>query len=221
VKVADEIYSFKGIRVANSYLYTADGKDFVIDTGLSGNGKKIASQITALGKDPQKIEAIILTHSDPDHSGSVAELKGITGAKVAIHEGDAPSLSGERALKRAKGVAGSMMRFMKIKTVKPDIILKEGDEIAGLKVIHCPGHTEGSMCLYKPGEILFVGDVVRTDGSGHVKGPTKMMSLDIEEAWESVGKIAKLEFDILLPGHGKPIIHDASKKVKELLKDAV
>ncbi|WXG41378.1 MAG: MBL fold metallo-hydrolase [Candidatus Freyarchaeum deiterrae] len=224
MEIADGIYCFKGIRAANSYLYIAGSKGFVIDTGLTRNGKKIASQIRALGKDSLKIEAIILTHSDIDHSGSAAELKRITGAKVAIHEDDAPSLSGDRELKRVKGLAGAFfgvfMKFMNFQKVKPDIILKEGDKIGGLEVIHCPGHTEGSICLYKPGKAVFVGDVLRTDGSGNVKGPAKSMSLDIEKAWKSVRKIAKLDFDILLPGHGKPLLHDASKKLKKLLKEA-
>ena len=49
---------------------------------------------------------------DIDHSGSAAELKRITGAKVAIHSGDAPSLSGEKELKRVKGFIGVIFRLM-------------------------------------------------------------------------------------------------------------
>jgi glyoxylase-like metal-dependent hydrolase (beta-lactamase superfamily II) len=46
---------------------------------------------------------------------------------------------------------------------------------------------------------------------------SKQMTADIEEAWKSARKIAELEFNILLPGHGAPVIHDASQRVRLLL----
>jgi len=182
-------------------------------------------QITVLNKATEEIKLIILTHSDIDHSGSAAELKRITGAKVAIHSGDAPSLSGEMELKRVKGFIGVlfrlMARFMKFQTIKPDIILKDGDEIDNLSVIHTPGHTKGSICLHKANDVLFAGDAVRTDNRGNLKLSPRAMTLNAQEALESVRKIAGLEFDVLLPGHGKAVLHDASVKVNKLLKDVV
>ena len=99
--------------------------------------------------------------------------------------------------------------FMKFQTIEPDVVLKDGDEIDGLKVIHTPGHTKGSICLYKPGEILFAGDALRTDKGGNPKPSPKMMNLDTREALESVEKLAALEFHVLLPGHGVPAINRA------------
>lgn len=224
MEIVDGIYRFEGVKGANSYLYISDGEALVIDTGMPKNGEKIVRQIRDLSIKTEKIKLIILTHSDIDHSGSAAELKRLTGANVGIHGGDAPSLSGERAPKRVKGVIGVifkiMIKFMKFQTIKPDVILKDGDGIVGLKVIHCPGHTKGSICLYKPGKVLFAGDALRTDKKGELKGPSKRMSLDIKEAMESVRKITGLEFETLLPGHGKPVLHEASKKVRKLIENA-
>ena len=62
---------------------------------------------------------------------------------------------------------------MRFQPIKPDIILKDGDEIDHLRVIHTPGHTEGSICLYKTGDVLFAGDAVRTDRRGNLKLPLK------------------------------------------------
>jgi glyoxylase-like metal-dependent hydrolase (beta-lactamase superfamily II) len=109
---------------------------------------------------------------------------------------------------------------MKFQKFKPDILLKDGDEIDNLRVIHTPGHTEGSICLYKVGDILFAGDSVRTDRKGNLKLPSRAMSLNVQEALESVRKMAGLEFTILLPGHGKPAMGKASTKLKELLAQA-
>ena len=112
-----------------------------------------------------------------------------------------------------------MARFMSFQAVKPDIILKDGAEIDSFRVIHTPGHTEGSICLYKPGETLFAGDAIRTDKRGNLKLSPSAMTLNVHEALESVRKIAGLEFDILLPGHGRPVLHDAATKVRELLQN--
>jgi glyoxylase-like metal-dependent hydrolase (beta-lactamase superfamily II) len=111
-----------------------------------------------------------------------------------------------------------MSKMVKFRPVKPDVLLKEDDEIASLKVIPTPGHTPGHICLYQPGRLIFAGDALRSDKKGNPIAMSKQMTLDIEEAWKSVRKIASLEFDILLPGHGAPVIHDASKRVRQLLE---
>jgi hydroxyacylglutathione hydrolase len=221
VEIKSGIYLVDGVKGANSYISVTEEGVVVIDTGMPGNAKRIVDQIKALNKTEKEIKIIILTHSDIDHSGSAAELKRITGAKVAIHGGDAPSLSGEKELKRVKGfvgvIFGLILKFMKFQKFKPDILLKDGDEIDNLRVIHTPGHTEGSICLYKVGDILFAGDSVRTDKKGNLKLPPRAMSLNVQEALESVKKMAGLEFNILLPGHGAPVMEKASTKLKELL----
>jgi glyoxylase-like metal-dependent hydrolase (beta-lactamase superfamily II) len=225
VKIVPGIYRVDNIRGANSYLAVADDTTLVIDTGVPGNAKKIIDYVTGLGKKPSEIGYIVLTHADIDHSGSVAELREITGARVAIHTEDAPALSGERKLKEVKGILSPiftlMSKIMKFRPLKPDLLLKEGDEIGGFKVIHTPGHTAGSICLYQPGRLIFAGDALRSDRKGNPKAPSKQMTLDIEEAWKSVRKIAGLEFNILLPGHGAPVVCAASQKVRQLLESAI
>ena len=141
--------------------------------------------------------------------------------KLQYTAGDAPCLSGEKELKKVKGFLGSIFwllaKFMKFQPVKPDIILKDGDEVNHFKVIHTPGHTPGSICLYQAGDILFAGDAVRTDKKGNLKLPSERMSLNMDEAMASARKMAGLEFNILLPGHGAPVMDKASQNLKELL----
>jgi glyoxylase-like metal-dependent hydrolase (beta-lactamase superfamily II) len=222
VEIVPGIYRVDNVRGANSYFAVADDTTVVIDTGMPGNAKKIIDYVTGLGKKPSEIGYIVLTHADIDHSGSAAELKDITGAKVAIHAGDAPALSGERKLKQVKGILSPIMtlmtKIMKFRPVKPDLLLKEGDNIGDFRVIHTPGHTEGHICLYQPGRLIFAGDALRSDRKGNPKAPSKQMTLDIEEAWKSVRKIASLQFNILLPGHGAPVICGAVEKVRGLLE---
>jgi hydroxyacylglutathione hydrolase len=193
----------------------------LIDTGMPGNAARIVEFLKPLAKEEMESFTIILTHSDIDHSGSVAELKEKLGnVKVAIHEADAPCLTGEKPFKEVRGLLGlvfkAMSPFMKFEPVRPDVLLKDGEQVDGLTVIHTPGHTRGSICLYSERlKAMFVGDALRTDKNRNPKLPSATMTLNIAEAKNSIRKIASYEFELLLPGHGPPILTDASEKVRE------
>ncbi|WP_018462367.1 MBL fold metallo-hydrolase [Segatella paludivivens] len=222
MRINENVYLFEKIRGANSYLYISDDNDVsIIDTGMPGNAEKILSQILKIGISIEKIKYIILTHSDIDHMGSVADLKNITGAKVAIHENEAPYLLGEKNKKR-KGIIGLifgiLFKFIKTQNIAPDIILKEGDFIGGLRVVSSPGHTVGSISLYNAGTVLFSGDAIITDRHSNIKGFNTIATADLFEAAKTISKIKHLEFEVLLPGHGKPVLEKASDKLKKYNK---
>jgi len=227
MELGRNIHLIPKIRGANTYAVLEDNQSgghlTLIDTGMPGNAGRIIEFLKSLGKEQMDSFTIILTHPDIDHSGSVAELKEKLGnVKVAIHEADAPRLTGEKPLKETRGFVGllfkAMSPFMKFKPVTPDLLLKDGEQVDGLSVIHTPGHTQGSICLYSERlKAMFAGDALRTDRTGRPKLPSAAMTLDIREAKNSIGKIASYDFELLLPGHGPPILTDASKKVKELV----
>jgi glyoxylase-like metal-dependent hydrolase (beta-lactamase superfamily II) len=219
LEIAEGIHLIPRVRGANAYLVEGDEGITVVDTGLPGSTGKILDYVQSIGYHHSDVKTIVLTHSDMDHAGSAAQLKEETHAKVAIHEADAPRLSGEKQWKAVKGVlglflrvAGAVMRFTRLKA---DVLLKDSDVIDGLTVIHTPGHTEGSICLYLPGRALFVGDVLLTNGERILTLPRKSMSMDMNLAKESVRKVSQLEYSVLLPGHGPPIKQNASTVTKE------
>jgi hydroxyacylglutathione hydrolase len=119
-----------------------------------------------------QVTHIINTHAHSDHTAGNEAIKAATGAKLLIHELDAKRLSSflNRTFSRMLGGKGSP---------KPEVLLKDGDAIqigmTSLKVLHTPGHTPGSICLYIDGNIftgdtLFVGAIGRTDlPSGSLK----------------------------------------------------
>ena len=72
------------------------------------------------------------------------------------------------------------------------------------------------LVLYKKDEAVFTGDTIITALTGKPRGPVKIFTLDMDKAWKSVNMISKLNFNVLLPGHGKPVKKDASSKVKQL-----
>ena len=223
MEVIKGLHKIDGIKYVNSYLLISESGLVAVDTGMPGNAERIISYAENLGYKSNDIKIIILTHSDIDHSGSGKRLRELSGAKIAISDFDAPRVEGKMELKKVKGPAAPFLRLMfrlsKFDTFEPDILLKDGDEIEGLKVIHTPGHTDGSISLYnREKSFMFVGDLLWGDNARGVKPPSSVVTPDMEVAWTSIGKILEFKCDIMLPGHGNPIMPDATKKVKELLE---
>ncbi|MGA2239610.1 MAG: MBL fold metallo-hydrolase [Candidatus Bathyarchaeia archaeon] len=219
MEIVEGIHLVPRVRGANVYLVKRDDGITVVDTGLPGNAGRIIDYVQSIGCHPSDVKTIVLTHSDMDHAGSVARLKEETNAKVAIHEADAPRLSGEKEPKAVKGMLGLLLRamavIMRFKRINADVLLKDSDIIDGLTVIHTPGHTDGSICLYLPGRALFVGDALLTDDKRMLSLPRRAMSADLDQAKESIKKISELKYSVLLPGHGPPIERNASAITKE------
>jgi glyoxylase-like metal-dependent hydrolase (beta-lactamase superfamily II) len=140
------------------------------------------------------IKYIVNTHAHVDHIMGNAEMVKKTGAKIIIHEKDAPLLVRQPP---------DLLAMFRAKPSPPaDILVKDGDLIQvgkiGVKVLHTPGHSPGGMSLYVKGMVftgdtLFVGSVGRTDFPGC---SWEVMEASIRE------KLYALPGDTLVyPGH--------------------
>jgi glyoxylase-like metal-dependent hydrolase (beta-lactamase superfamily II) len=127
-----------------------------------------------------RITHVINTHCHADHTAGNAAIKEQTQAKILIHELDA------RGLKKRTSKVFSRMLGGK-GSPQPDILLRDGDRIdigeTVLTVLHTPGHSMGSICLYTEGHVftgdtLFVGGVGRTDLAG---GSSQLLLRSIKE----------------------------------------
>jgi hydroxyacylglutathione hydrolase len=101
-----------------------------------------------------------------------------------------------------KELAPQYAAAMGLTDFQPHLLLKEGelmvDDMA-FQVIHTPGHSPGSICLYWPEmKALFSGDVVFNQGIGRVDLPGG----DGEALKQSIERLTRLEVEYLLPGHG-------------------
>ena len=114
------------------------------------------------------------------------------------------------------GIFGTMM---KVERVKADLALKDGSAVGPLTIVDTPGHTDGSISVYLPGAAIFVGDLLRTDSAGRLKLASANMSRDMEQVKRSAEKISRLEFQKLLPGHGRPIEEGASKALRDFVSN--
>ncbi len=204
IKVAEGIHRVDGVRVSNAYLVSVEDGLLLVDTGIPGNAKRILAFIERLGRRPDELRTIVLTHWHIDHVGSVAELKRLTGAQVAIHELDAPVLAGRERPAKGRRAMAVITRLFRLRRVTADLLLRDGDRIGGLEVVHVPGHTAGSIVLRRDDGVVFSGDALLGDRHGGIRPPDPGLSLDPAQARASAEKIAALDFRLLLPGHGRP-----------------
>ena len=137
----------------------------VIDPGEEIS--RIHRRLTELGL---KLTQILITHAHIDHIGGALKLKRLTGAPILLNENDLPLL-------KMMDEQASWLGVETPETEAPDASLADGLTV-GLanypaQVLHTPGHTQGSVCLYfQPlgllvaGDTLFAGSIGRTDLPG-------------------------------------------------------
>ena len=210
--------SFLGIGAwgANVYLLVDDDLTLV-DTGFSGRADLILEQIEELGYSPSDVKRIIITHHHADHTGGLAALKRATQAEVIAHPADAPYIDGtlpQPGPVRPQWLSKLLAHFSWLLATEPvvvDTLVNDGDELpilGGIKILHTPGHTPGSICLYlQSKDLLIAGDLL-----AHRFGlrlPSKSFTVDIAQEIQSVKRVASLEFDIICFGHGLPIMRNA------------
>ena len=161
-------------------------------------GDDIARIVTLLEKHHLTVKQIIITHAHIDHIAGAHRLKELTGAPILYNQLDLP-------LVKMMDIQAGWLGIPTPKVSAPDEDLADGKtiSIAGLSgtVIHTPGHTQGSSCLYLPdqtlliaGDTLFAGSIGRTDLPG---GNTPQILKSIHD------RLLPLPDDIkVIPGHG-------------------
>jgi glyoxylase-like metal-dependent hydrolase (beta-lactamase superfamily II) len=144
------------------------------------------------------VKTIIITHAHIDHIAGAQKLKQLTGAPIFYNENDLP-------LVKMMDVQASWLRIPVPHVTPPDAPLSDGQNVsvAGISgtVLHTPGHTQGSICLYLPeqslllaGDTLFAGSVGRTDLPG---GDSHQLIRSIHD------RLLTLPDEVrVVPGHG-------------------
>jgi glyoxylase-like metal-dependent hydrolase (beta-lactamase superfamily II) len=236
-QVAEGVYSI-GRGHIEIYAIDDGGRLTLVDSGLKSDWGQINSEVTAMGKTLEDIEAVILTHAHLDHMGTAERLRTEAGAAVYVHPGDLALAQGkERPPRdpRAKnmlsyGLGGfvSLFEFMRRGALSspPPIIdasaLSDGQtvEVPGRpRVIHVPGHTEGSAAfLLEDRAVLFTGDaLISYNFFTRKAGPQISPSpgnTDSQQALRSLANIESLPARIVLPGHGAPLTEGVKAAVE-------
>ena len=188
----ERLHTVVGPLATNVYVLAdpASREAIAIDTATPS----LAWITGALEERGWTLKLIVSTHGHWDHIGDNAALAEHTGAPIAVHPDDRYRLIDPQPLYAPFPIVPSV----------PAVDLAEGGEIRfgeiRLRVLHTPGHTEGSVCLLAYDEgLLFSGDTLFTGGWGRVDFPGGSP----EAMVESIARLAAMEDHLrVLPGHG-------------------
>ena len=209
-----EVHRLGGRGLDSNIYLIVDEKVALVDAGSGKDYDEVRMEIEERGVGPGEIELLINTHCHYDHAGGDLDFVRDFGCKVAIHESEAGYLrSGDWHFTLSDLFFDERMR-----PVEVSVELREGDVIElgklRLSVLHTPGHTAGSICLYDPEkQILFSGDTVFAEGMGR----TDLPSGDWRKLGESLRRLAGLRVGRIYPGHGPEVEGDGTASIRRVL----
>jgi len=187
------IYYIEGIGLSSNVYVIGNKEITLIDTGAGDEMNRLKETMERSGLSVKAVSKVVLTHSHPDHTGGLIDLIMASSPAILIHSAEYFDLDEAPITKVVEG----------------DLIETPGHR---LEVIHTPGHTVGSICLYdSDNRILFSGDTVFTNGAF---GRTDLPTGNARSMKESLKRLTEFNIDSLLPGHEEPVPEDGNAHVK-------
>lgn len=234
VLVADRVHRVQD-GIVNFYLVEEGGKLTLVDAGGTKHWRLLIATLGAIGRRLDDLEAVVLTHAHPDHTGFAERARVQAEAVVHVHRADVGAATTGTSSKNEVGYGRYLIRpeayrtlltltragGLKIVPIQVVSAFEDGQilDVPGKpRVVHAPGHTEGSCALLLEGRrVLLTGDclVTRNPFTGRV-GPQIMpagLNRDSSLALRSLGALGPLPADVVLAGHGEPWTGGAAEAV--------
>jgi glyoxylase-like metal-dependent hydrolase (beta-lactamase superfamily II) len=182
----------------------------------------IDEAVRSLGRDPEDIRDILVTHCHPDHAGGLAEIVSATGARVWMHPADAELVRSGTAFRPYQVTPGAENQAFvdevishspatyEAVSVQEEILPGEEIPIAGgIIALGAPGHTAGHLVFLWSGDggVLFLGDAAK-NVNGLVPCP---IYEDLAQGLESLRGLGGHDFEVACFAHGDAIVGGAAK----------
>ena len=195
MKILEDLHAFlwtdPSMNNCNTYFINSPHR-ILIDPGHEDLFSHVREKLAELALSTADIDLVLITHAHPDH---------LEGARI-FSEGPALIAIHHEEMTFSRQMAAQLGTTLAVSPFEPDILLQEGDLQVGsenFRVIHSPGHSPGSVCLYwAERRVLFSGDVIFNQGVGRTDLPGGDGSL----LKDSIRALTSLDVEILLPGHG-------------------
>jgi glyoxylase-like metal-dependent hydrolase (beta-lactamase superfamily II) len=206
--LAPGVWRLKEFPAPSINVYLAE--DVLIDAGRRWDRGRIFAEIEG-----RELSLLALTHAHPDHQGVAKDVCEARGIPLACHADDVEAMEGKRTMQEA--APGNLVNKV-IRSIwqgppyRVDRVLSEGDEVAGFRVVHAPGHSRGEVIFFREQDrVAICGDVIRNMSYATalpgVKEPPDIFTVDPAENRRSIRKLAELNPSLILPGHG-PAVSD-------------
>jgi glyoxylase-like metal-dependent hydrolase (beta-lactamase superfamily II) len=204
------------------------GELTLVDTLFDTDAKRIVGLIERLGRKPEDLKHIVITHGHRSHLGGMARLKELSGASLYSHEWEADILQGERKAQPVSLVPGRPFKTYipfqlglalglgKHPPVKVDHYVAGGDRIGPLELIDASGHSPGHLgFVWREREVLIAGDAVATWPDLLPGWPA--FNLNERQHRQALRRLAEVDAKVLCVGHGAPIASGGGKVVRDLV----
>ena len=220
------MYQIRCLGARVTALFTDEGI-VLVDAGNRPNLTLIAASLKTLGRSLEHIRLIVLTHYHPDHSGGLSNLVKATSAKVAVHRFEANIIAGEKPVPNPFShslLATLSQPFLPMLSSDPvnvdyllddGVVLPPGEEV---RVIHTPGHTPGSICLYvESKKVLIVGDALQYRFR-KLTPPAWWVTENYDQAIQSLRKLVPLDFSVICFSHFPSLRVGAKEALMRLIQ---
>jgi len=210
-QLAPGVWRLKELPAPSINIYLAE--DVLIDAGRTWDRRRVFAEIEG-----RELSAVALTHVHPDHQGVARDVCEARGIPLACHADDVAAMEGKRPIQEAApgNVFNRLIhRFWEGPPYEVGRVLREGDEVAGFRVVHAPGHARGEVIFFRESDrVAICGDVIRNmsyaTGRPMLAEPPPIFTYDPAENRRSIRKLAGLDPTLILPGHGPAVTDVAS-----------
>jgi glyoxylase-like metal-dependent hydrolase (beta-lactamase superfamily II) len=202
-EIAKGVWMLSGYppHMINIYLV----EDVLIDAGTRWARRRILRQLHG-----RALSLVALTHCHPDHQGTARFLCRRYGIPLACHEADVPVMEGRTPMLPRNWITRLADRVWTGPPCPVQRVLRHGDEVAGFRVIHAPGHTLGHVIYFRESDrVAIAGDVLANihflSRKPGLREPPAVFSVDAEQNRQSMRTLVQLRPALVCFGHGPPL----------------